>query len=286
MEEAAARKALFPDLASFGHPRIMVAPGKRRSPAKEGLVADKATQLILGALSRAAAEPAGAWLYGNKTQPGLFAATTLARQAAQRCLDEGYLRVVGTETRGKATRERCAVTDKGLAYLLAQVNPRQVLEDFIRTLDARHGQVKQLVESARQMQAGVEALKGNAEAVLQQVQHRPPLAAPSANGHRPAAKPPAEEPVAAVTTALRSRLASWAAAASEDCPLPELYRQVRQALPALTIGQFHDALRRLHEQGHIYLHPWTGPLHELPEPPYALLGGHEIAYYASLRQDK
>jgi hypothetical protein len=249
-------------------------------------VADKATQLILGALSRAAADPGGAWLYGNKTQPGLFAATTVARQAAQRCLDEGYLRIVGTEAAGKATRERYAVTDKGLAYLLSQVHPRQVLEDFIRTLDARQGQVKQLVDAARQMQAGLEALKASAETVLQHLQHRPPLVSPSANGNGQAAKPSEEEPLTAVLAALRSRLASWAAAASEDCPLPELYRQVRESLPGLTIGQFHDGLRRLNDEGQVYLHPWTAPLYALPEPAFALLGGHEVAYYASLRQDK
>ncbi len=39
----------------------------------------------------------------------------------------------------------------------------------------------------------------------------------------------------------------------------------------------------MHQAGRIYVHPWTGPLHELPEPAYALLVGHEIAYYASLR---
>ena len=28
---------------------------------------------------------------------------------------------------------------------------------------------------------------------------------------------------------------------------------------------------------------WTGPLYAIPEPPLALLVGHEIAYYASPR---
>ena len=47
---------------------------------------------------------------------------------------------------------------------------------------------------------------------------------------------------------------------------------------------FRDtALRRLHAEERIYLHPWTGPLCELPQPPLALLVGHEIAYYASAR---
>jgi hypothetical protein len=71
--------------------------------------------------------------------------------------------------------------------------------------------------------------------------------------------------------------------ASEDCPLPELFRQAQQAAPTLSIGSFHDALRQLHDGGQIYLHPWTGPLYAIPEPLYALLVGHEIAYYASPR---
>jgi hypothetical protein len=65
--------------------------------------------------------------------------------------------------------------------------------------------------------------------------------------------------------------------------LPELFRRLRDAYPSLTVGQFHDRLRLLHRGEKIYLHPWTGPLYELPEPACALLVGHEIAYYASLR---
>jgi hypothetical protein len=69
----------------------------------------------------------------------------------------------------------------------------------------------------------------------------------------------------------------------DDCPLPELYRRTKALSPKLTIGQFHDALRLLHDRQAIYLHPWTGPLYEMPEPALALLTGHEVAYYASLR---
>ncbi len=67
--------------------------------------------------------------------------------------------------------------------------------------------------------------------------------------------------------------------------MPELYRQAQGRLPRLTIGQFHDVLRRLYNEGQVYLHPWTGPLYDLPEPPQALLVGHEVAYYASLRPE-
>ncbi|MBM3980250.1 MAG: hypothetical protein FJ304_08190 [Planctomycetes bacterium] len=61
-----------------------------------------------------------------------------------------------------------------------------------------------------------------------------------------------------------------------------MFRAVAQNA-ALTIGEFHDCLRQLHTDGALSLHAWTGPLYALPEPQYALLIGHGIAYYASLR---
>jgi hypothetical protein len=236
-------------------------------------MADKSTQLVLDALSRAAADPTGVPLHGNKAAPGLFTTNAAGKQAAQLCKDQGYLHVVGTETRGKATLEVCALTEKGLAYLLSQVSPKQVLEDFVRTLQARQDQANELLQAARQMQSGIDALKATAEKVLQNV-HKPAAATVG-----PAASSNGSETWQA---AVLSLLARWQdSGASEDYPLPELYRQARQHAPSLTIGHFHDGLRRLYEQGQIYLHPWTGPLYEIPEPPYALLVGHEIAYYVS-----
>jgi hypothetical protein len=69
-----------------------------------------------------------------------------------------------------------------------------------------------------------------------------------------------------------------------DCPLSQLYRWAQTRNADLSIGTFHDALRLLHERQRIYLHPWTGPLYDLPEPHFALLVGHEVAYYASSRR--
>jgi hypothetical protein len=236
-------------------------------------LADKSTQLVLDALSRAVADPAGVALHGSKKTPGLFAPTAPAKQAAQRCKDEGYLRVVRTETKGKRVTEICALTEKGLAYLLSQVSPKQVLEDLVRALEMRRSQVSEVVAAARQTQGSFEALKSITEKVLQQVGKPgavvvPPSANGSSNWHG----------------MVLSHLARWQeSGAMEDCPLPDLYRRSQQAAPGLTIGQFHDGVRQLHDREQIYLHPWTGPMYAIPEPPYALLVGHEIAYYASLR---
>jgi hypothetical protein len=229
-------------------------------------LADKATQLLLDALSRAAAEPAGLPLFGSKASPGLFVATSAARFAAQRCTDEGLVRVLRKEARGKTQQDICAITDKGLQYLLTQASPRQVLEDLVRAVEARQAQLGELTQAARQAQASLDGLK---EVVRRVLAHQ---------------SPPAESE--AWLPATLAFLERWrAGGASEDCPLPELYRELCQGQPTLTIGRFHDGLRRLHEQGQIYLHPWTGPLCDLPQPALALLVGHVIAYYASLRED-
>jgi hypothetical protein len=233
-------------------------------------MADRRTQLLLDGLGRAAADPTGVPLIGGKSSSGLFPATASGRAVAQRCKDEGLLRVVRTDSRGKVPLDVCILTDKGLAYLLSQSSPRQVVEDFIRALDARQAQTDELLTAARQMQTSLDALKQSAEKVLGQLL-RPAAPAAGAIGSADGAE---SWPGAAL---------EYLAGRREDCPLPELFRHARLTAGGLMIGQFHDGLRRLLEAGHVYLHPWTGPLYALPEPPYALLVGHEIAYYASKR---
>jgi hypothetical protein len=228
-------------------------------------LADKSTQLVLEALGRAAAEPDGVPLLGSK--PALF--PLAARQAAQRCLDEHLLRVVRTETRGKTDQHYCALTEKGQSFLLQQVHPRQVLEDLLRAVEARQQQLGDLLGLAQKSQADLEGLKAATERVLQHLTHS------STNGTAAKAEGWTADVLACLTR--------WHDTATGDCPLPELFRQVRQTSLVLTVGTFHDGLRRLHEQEKIYLHPWTGPLYDLPEPALALLVGHEIAYYASQR---
>src|SRR5262249_53138940 len=138
-------------------------------PSQGGQMADKSTQLLLDALSRAVADPNGVPLFASRSAPGLFPATPAARPAAQRCKDEQFVKVVRTDSRGKAVQEVCAITEKGLAYLLTQANPRAVLEDLVRALESRQAQLGELVAAARQAQSSLEAFKALASTVLQQV---------------------------------------------------------------------------------------------------------------------
>ncbi|MBY0525523.1 MAG: hypothetical protein K2R98_19115 [Gemmataceae bacterium] len=245
-------------------------------------MADASSQLILDALSRAAADPAGLPLYGTKTAPGLFPANATAKQAAQRCKDDQFLSVVRTETQGKKSHEICALTEKGLTYLMSEASPKQVLEQMVRALDGHKSHLADLAARTRQMQVGLDAFQATATKLMQST-------GKSSAGDLYAAwanKAPAKNDSAAPepTTAILTALTQWQAHdTTEDCPLPELFRRSQPAAD-MSIGQFHDALRKLYDQSRVYLHPWTGPLSELPEPPYALLVGHEIAYYGSIRK--
>jgi hypothetical protein len=231
-------------------------------------LADKSTRLIHDALARAAAEPEGYPLLAGKSESGLFPSTALARAAAERAKANGLLEVVRAEVRGKLTREICMITEKGRDYLTRRADPREVLEDFVRVLESRQTDMRDLSNAACQMRQSLQGIQAVVTELLPRLTQ--------SNGH------PA--PADSLTADLKARLAEWhaSAGASEDCPLPELYRRL-EASVAPTIGQFHDCLRQLHDEQMIYLHPWTGPLYAMPDPAFALLIGHEVAYYASIR---
>ena len=273
-------------------------------------MADKLTQQILDALTRAAADSTGTLLYATKSESGLFPATAAAKPAAKKCFDDGLLALTRSDAKGKPGRELAVITEKGLQFLLAQVSPKQVLEDFVRVLELRQGQVEDLLGTAKQMADSLVGLRATVAAVLPQVMttrlpdsrsHAGPTCGSAMRIHSSAlagdvhAMPGVatlEAPVAVADLhddfagAVLAHLSDWAASAgaAQDCPLPELYRSLTLREQPPTIGAFHDCLRDLHASRQIYLHPWTGPLYALPEPAYALLVGHEIAYYASTRQ--
>ena len=231
-------------------------------------MADKFTPLILDALSRAAAYPEGCALLATKAEPGLFPATATARPAAKKALDDGLLTVLRTATSGKSTAEFCTASPKGLAYLMERASPKQVLEDFVRVLEERRGEVQTLLKTADRMAASLAGMTERIQSVLPQV----------ATGRPPA-------PETELAERVMTRLADWASrgGVTRDCPLPELFRSLGTLDSAPTIGMFHDALRQLHDERRVYLHPYTGPLYTLPEPAYALMIGHEVSYYANAR---
>ena len=223
------------------------------------VVADKLTHQILDALTRVAAEPTGLALYASKADAGLFPNTALAKPAAQKCLADDLLRVVGTDANGKAARDRYGLTDKGWEFLLAAVNPKQVLEDFVRVLEARAGEVGELLATARRMADSLQGLKDAVARVLPGVtaarvareEPLPPAPSPKKGGgagFSPSPRgggvgegllyeavalldaPPEPELAPAVLAHLTRR------AGATDCTLPELFRALADISPAPSIG--------------------------------------------------
>jgi hypothetical protein len=256
-------------------------------------LADKSIPLILEALSQAAADPSGVPLHGNKAKPGLFGGSAAAKKAAQHCKEQNWLRVVRTEKRGQFEVEFCAITEEGLAYLISELSPKQVLEELVRALESRQQQVSALVASVHQTQASLDMLRATADKILRTFGTAPLPGTIRNNGTATLHNGTLTHGHAAAQIAGADHwqsvalacLNQWQAAhPTEDCSLPELYRQTQQSASDLTVGQFHDGLRCLYDQGTIYLHPWTGPLCDLPEPSLVLMVGHEIAYYVSIRK--
>ena len=97
----------------------------------------------------------------------------------------------------------------------------------------------------------------------------------------PAADPPAA-PVAdldgAVFAAVRAKTDRSGAA-----KLATVFKALQSGDQALTIGQFHDALRRLSAAGMVKLSPFTGAQYQLTDPETCLLCGREIMAYAEAR---
>ena len=234
-------------------------------------MADSIDALILSALTRAAAAPEGMPLYASKAAMGLFPATASGRTAAKRAIEEGLFSIVRD---GKPPRELAHVRPPGLDRLIAESNPKPVLDDFVRVLESREVQVNALIVAAREMNEQLAALKRIVAAML------PKVTTTKVREHN------RFEPLVVrprLTETILTRLEDWFATASEDCPLPVLFRDLTGPT---TVGEFHDCLRALHANGEIYLHPWTGPLYALPEPSLSLLVGHEVAYYTSIKKEK
>lgn len=266
---------------SFARPRVHNDLDRKIGLAPQGLfgltsprMADKQTSLILDALVRAAAEPSGLPPYSTKSDRGLFPNTATGKAAARRALDEHMIQSTVTSANGNS-REVCTITERGFHHLIEHVSPRKILEDFVRVLEERREQVEELIQTAGRMAHNLEGLKTTIAALVPSVQS----ARLPGTANRIADSLTSDDLAQGIVT----HLSDWRSDSTRDCPLPELYKAIVCGFPDCTIGRFHDALRKLQASGQIYLHPWTGPLYAVPEPTFALLVGHNVAYYASAR---
>lgn len=236
--------------------------------------------LVEAALRRALVEPAGRLLYTSKEgEPGLFPATAPGRRAAAKAIQERYI-----DPAPEVGAECGRITAKGREKIAGSLCPKTILEDFVRVLEHRQGIARQMLAGAQKqidqlerMQAGLGELRS---ALLGEEPPRGSQTAESAhpcdsNSHQPGAI----GLLAGSLGIVREFLAGHERSSGADLLLFQLYDHLTGRLGPITLGEFHDQLRVWHGEGFVALHPWTGPLYQMPRPEVALLTGHEIACY-------
>jgi hypothetical protein len=228
-----------------------------------------APTLLMEGLIRIAASIDGLPLLAGKGQAGAYPNTAAGKEAACFCEDKALVRVLREETRGKNRHSHFGLSSAGRRWLKEHCGPRPLLEQLGQVLQERAAELGLLKKQLEAQEVQLHDLKALVTEALRDLQNEPAF--------DQALPLPGEADILAA-------LASWQnRELLKDASLPDLFRAALAATPDMTIGQFHDACRALARKQRIYLHPWTGPLFEMAEPALALLAGHEIAYYASLR---
>jgi hypothetical protein len=251
-------------------------------------------ELILEAMERALADPSPRKLHGTKTNPGIFLSSTApAKTAAQRCLEQGLIEQVAEQKSKTKAVPLYGITPAGITYLLERDPARQLLA-------ATRDGVERLAQATAEWQQTLVQVQDQVSRLRQVVQDaagrvRPPdltgllaglqqarVAIPAAAPQTMVSPRPAADGVSPDVSAELLRYLQQHKRQSPLRPveLPQLFRVARSRQPSLTLGQFHDVLRRLAEAGQLRLSPFTQAMYQLPEPECAMIVGREVMYYA------
>lgn len=246
---------------------------------------DRAGAALIDALKRALTEPEQR-LYRSGKLVGLFSTRGAGqRQAAEHALRAGLLQVTRTETRGKATFDWVALTPKGVEFLHRHESPRAVLLELQAALaTTRAGIPVWLAEIHRDLTAFTGQLTADLQRALDRLDalgdrvedalRRLDAAGPDLPAHAADVVP-----WSVPTLEYLDRRRKLGAAGG--CPLPELFAALREEVPALTLREFHDGLRRLRDLRAVELLPIIPGQDALAEPEFALLDGARWLYYVA-----
>lgn len=249
-------------------------------------MADRLTETLLDALKSALAAPREERLFRAGKLTGLFPGRVgVSAEAAAKALRDGLLEITRTETKGKTVIEWAKLTPRGVEFLHDHESPVRALHELRDVLRATQAGLpawvaetrqtlarlsEQITEDARKFQAKLDALTQRVEEALRRLEAKGPSLPPAVTTTAPWAAD-------ALTYLDHRRLTG----ANGHCPLPELFAALGEKHPELSIGTFHDGLRRLQRERVLRLAPFAGAPSDLPQPEYALLDGATLLYYAT-----
>jgi hypothetical protein len=246
---------------------------------------DRITETLMAALKEALFDPTAEHrLYRSGKLAGLFPGKAgHSGEAAARALREELLEVARTETKGKTVIDWVRLTPGGVEFVHEQESPVHALHDLRDTLQANERAIPNWLDDMRANLAALDqrlgadaqkwlqrldALSQRVEAALKRLEDDRPLLPPELTSAQPW-----------VIDAVNYLDHRRAAGAPDGCPLPELFNSLARQHDGLSIGAFHEGLRRMSERRVLRLTPATS-LTDLPQPEFALLHDGDVLYYA------
>jgi hypothetical protein len=251
----------------------------------------KVEQSLIDALRQALAEPSEQRLYRSGKLSGLFPSRAgVHGTAAAQALRAGLLEIVRTEMKGKTIIEWARLTPHGVDFLHERESPLCALQELRSTLrlneqaipawltevrEAFQAMDQRMAADARKWLERLDALSRRVDETLRRLEQSAPLLPPEIARSHPWA-------LDALNYLDRRRLAAEPVTNSEApaCSLSELFTALLRLHSALSLADFHEGLRRLHDRRLIHLQP-TANLADLPQPEYALLEGARVLYYVA-----
>jgi hypothetical protein len=246
---------------------------------------DRVTEVLIAALKQALADPSAEWrLYKSGKLDGLFPGRGgFGGDAAVRAITQGLFEVTRTEAKGKTVIEWVRLTPHGIEFLNECESPARALHSLRDALRANQQAVPLWLAD---MRATLRALDDRLATDAQKWQQRLDAMARRVEDtlrRLDSAAPPPEITRAFpwATDALAYLDKRRGGGANGDCPLPELFGALARSHTGLSVGAFHEGLRRLRERRALRLIPARASS-DLSQPEFALLDGGAVLYYAAL----
>jgi hypothetical protein len=243
-------------------------------------------ELILAALKTALADPREHRLFQSGKLPGLFTSRYgPPADAALVAIKDGLLETVRTEAKGRLIVEWVRATPKGVGFVHDHDSPKAVLRDLRAAIgDTRAGMpvwmagvreelaglATRFEERAKELTAKLDELTRRVEAAVRRAEANGPTLPAAVSGVVPWG-----------LTALEYLDRREAAGTRGECPLAELFHAVRERFPHLTLPEYHDGLRRLHDNRAVRLCRAASVPGYQPNPEFAVLVGAELCHYAA-----
>jgi hypothetical protein len=245
---------------------------------------DRVREALVAALRQALAGPDEHRLYRAGKLEGLFASRAgVSGEAAAQALAQELLVRTRSETRGKVVIEWVRLSPAGVDFLHQHESPVRALDEVRHALRSNQEALPGWLAEMRATLAALdERLAADAckwSERLDGLTRRVEDALKRLESERPLLPPEVADAYPWSVDALNYLDRRKSGGAPGDCPLPELFAALTRTHSSLSVGTFHDGLRRLHDRRVLRLKP-AADGSTLTQPEFALFDGGAVLYHA------